>query len=79
MRKDVKYLSDEHDLETPIIVQTSSLKRYLVQEYSNDIAFFPSGKYLLVHPIDINPCNTLLRHFMPVIYEILTLKYLEKC
>ena len=55
--KDVKYLSDEHDLETPFIEHTSSLKRYLVQAYSNDIAFFPSGKYLLVHPIDINLCT----------------------
>ena len=26
-----------------------------MQEYSNDVAFFPSGKYLLGHPIDINP------------------------
>ena len=25
-----------------------------MQEYSNNIAFFPSRKYLLVHPIDIN-------------------------
>ena len=54
--KDVKYLSEEHDLETPVIEHTRSLKRYLVQEYSNAMAFFPSGKYLLVHPIDLNPC-----------------------
>ena len=57
--KDIKYSSEKHDLETPIIEQTSSLKRYLVQEYSNNIAFFPSGKYLLVHPIDINPCTSI--------------------
>ena len=31
------------------------LKRYLVQEVSNNIAFFPSRKCLIVHPIDINP------------------------
>ena len=55
--KDVKYLSDEHDLETPVIEHTSSLTRYLVQECCNVIAFFPSGKYLLVHPIDISPCT----------------------
>ena len=54
MLKDVKYFRDEHDLETPVIEHTSSLKRYLVQEYSNNIAFFPSGKYLLVYPIGIN-------------------------
>ena len=55
--KDVKYLSEEQDFETPFIEHTSSLKRYLVQEYSNDIAFFPFGKYPHVHPIDINPCT----------------------
>ena len=55
--KDIIYLSEEHDLETSAIAHTSSLKRYLVEEYSNDIAFFRSGKYLLVHPIDINPCT----------------------
>ena len=50
-------MSEEHDFETPVIEHTSSLKRYLVQEYSNDITFFSSGKYLLVHPININPCK----------------------
>ena len=38
--KDIKFLSEEHDLETPVIEHTSSLKRYLVQEYFNDITFF---------------------------------------
>ena len=47
----------EHDLETPVIEHTSSLKQYLVLKYSNDIAFFPSGKLLLVRPININPCT----------------------
>ena len=28
--KDIKYLSKEHDFETPVIEHTSSLKRYLV-------------------------------------------------
>ena len=55
--KDIKHLSKEHEREFPVIENTSSLKRYLVQEYSNEIAVFPSGKYLLVHPIDINSCT----------------------
>ena len=50
-------MSEEHDLETPFIEHRSSLKRYLVQEYSNDIVFFPSGKNLLVRLVDINPCT----------------------
>ena len=52
--KDIKYLSEEHTLETAVIEHISLLKRYLVQEYCNDIAFFPPGKYLLVHHSDIN-------------------------
>ena len=45
----------EHDLETPVVEHTSSLQRILVHEYSNDIAFFPSVKYILVYLIDIDP------------------------
>ena len=50
-------MSEEHDLETAVIEHISLLKRYLVQEYCNDIAFFPPGKYILVHPSDINSCT----------------------
>ena len=55
--KDVKYLSAEQDLDTPAIEHTSTLKMYLIKNFEENIAFFPSGKYLVVHPIDINPCT----------------------
>ena len=55
--KDVKYLSAEQDLHTPAIEHTSTLKMYLIKNFEENIAFFPSGKYLVVHPIDINPCT----------------------
>ena len=45
-------MSEEHDLKTPVNEHASSLKRCLVQEYSKG---FPSKRYLLAHPIDINP------------------------
>ena len=57
--KDIKYTNEKHDLETPIIEHASSLKRFSVQEYSNNIAFFPSGRYLFVHNIDITPCASI--------------------
>ena len=57
--KDIKYTNEKHDLETPIIEHASSLKRFSVQEYSNNIAFFPSGRYLFVHTIDITPCTSI--------------------
>ena len=67
--RDIKYLSKEHDCKAPVIKHTTSLKRYLVQEYSNEISVFPSGKYLLAHPININ-----------TLYKILTLlKHLGEC
>ena len=54
---DVKHLSAEQDLETSAILHTSSLKIHLLKEFPDELAFFPSGKYLLVHPTDINPCS----------------------
>ena len=59
-------MSEEHDLETSIIEYTSSLKGQLVQGYFKDIAFFPSGKYLLVYPTLVH-VHILLRHCMAVI------------
>ena len=38
-------------------MNTQTIKWYLAQEYSNETTFFPSGKYRLVHLIDINPCT----------------------
>ena len=57
-------MSKEHDLKTPVNEHASSLKRCLVQEYSKDITFFPSKKYLVAHPIDINPftCSITTLH-----------------
>ena len=55
--KDAKHLSAEQDLETSVILHTSSLKIHLLKEFPDEMAFFPSGKYLLVHPTDINPCS----------------------
>ena len=55
--KDLKFLSTEEGLESPKIEHTVALKRFLIREFPNDIAFFPCSRYLLVHPIDINPCS----------------------
>ena len=59
----MKYFSEKHDLETPVIYQKSSLKLYIVQEYSNNITFFLSGKYFFCSPYRYQPkyilyCNT---------------------
>ena len=28
-----------------------------LKEFPDEMVFFPSGKYLLLHPTDINPCS----------------------
>ena len=72
--KGIKYLSKEHDCKTRFIEHTSSLKRYLQQEYSNEIANILFTLSISTH------VHTLLQHFMIVVYEILTsLKHLGEC
>ena len=61
---DVRCISEDHELEPPAIDNTKQLKRFIIKHFEDKINFFPSGKYLLVHPIDINPCS----------YSIATLK-----
>ena len=54
---DVRCISEDHELEPPAIDNTKELKRFIIKHFEDKINFFPSGKYLLVHPIDINPCS----------------------
>ena len=77
--KDIKYTSENHDLETPIIEHASSLKRFLVQEYSTTLhSSHPENIFLFI--LSISTHAHLLQHFMAVIYEILTLlKHLGEC
>ena len=69
----------KHDLETPIIEHASSLKRFLVQEYSTTLhSSHPENIFLFI--LSISTHAHLLQHFMAVIYEILTLlKHLGEC
>ena len=55
--RDVERLSEELGLETPALTDTRSLKRFLLKELEDDIAFFPSGKLLVVHSPEVNPCE----------------------
>ena len=55
--KDIVQWSTEHGLEEAAIEHTVGLKRYLTNNFENELAFFPSGRHVLVHPIDINPCT----------------------
>ena len=57
MLEDVKILSDEQGLSFPAVEHTATLKQKLIREFEERISFFPSGKYLLVHAPDVNPCE----------------------
>ena len=54
---DVKYLSEEQELDMPAIEHTSTLKMYLVKTLQMIKPFLSSRKYLVVHPLDNNPCT----------------------
>ena len=54
---DVKIFSEEHGLETPALSDTRSLKRFLTAKLKDDVVFYPSGKFLIVHSPEINPCE----------------------
>lgn len=47
----------EQEIEALAIEHAASLKRYLIKNFPEKVAFFPSGKYLIVHPNDINSCK----------------------
>eukprot|EP00794_Sanderia_malayensis_P012974 gene12974-14308_t len=54
---DIQFLSEEQHLERPAITETKSLRRLLEKELGDQIGFFPSGIYRIVHSTDINPCE----------------------
>lgn len=56
MLADIKSFSEEYNMP-PVIKHTVELKRQLIAEFSDEICFFPSGKYLIVHASSINPCQ----------------------
>ena len=50
-------MREENGLHDPVIVNTTTLKRKILEKYGDDISFFPKGKFLLVHASDMNPCE----------------------
>ena len=55
--EDIKILSEENGLQEPVIKNTTTLKRKILEKYGDDISFFPKGKFLLVHASDMDPCE----------------------
>ena len=55
--KDVFIISETHWLDETAIKCTVDLKRKLIKKLDESISFFPSGKYVIVHSSDTNPCQ----------------------
>ena len=56
--KDIEVISNSHGVET-VVKQTVEVRRLLTSKFGEEISFFPSGKYRIVHASDINPCESV--------------------
>ena len=43
--EDIKILSEENGLQEPVLKNTTTLKRKILEKYGDDISFFPKGKF----------------------------------
>ena len=59
--EDIKRLSKLNELTEPIISNIRTLKRRIIDKFSDDISFHPKDKYLIVHSSDSNPCEYVKR------------------
>lgn len=49
-------LCDERGIET-LITRTNQIRRKIVDRFGDEIGFFPTGKFVIVHSALINPCK----------------------
>ena len=55
--KNVSRISETHRLDETAIKYTVDFKRNLITEFDQSFSFFSSGKYVIAHPSDTNPCQ----------------------
>eukprot|EP00794_Sanderia_malayensis_P008681 gene8681-9616_t len=41
----------------PIFICTEELKRRLIDRFDDRIGFFPTGRHVIIHSPDLNPCQ----------------------
>ena len=58
--KDIKRLSELNGLTEPIFSNTRTLKRRIIDKFSDDISFYINDKYLIVHSSNAKPCEYVL-------------------
>ena len=54
--EDLIRLCDERGVAT-LITRTNQIRRKIEEKFEDDIGFFPSGKYIIVHSAWLNPCK----------------------
>ena len=57
--EDIQISSEENGHQEPVIKNTTTLKRQILEKYGN-ISLFPKGKFLLVRASDMNPCEYVI-------------------
>ena len=55
--EDIKRLSELNGLMDPIISNTRTLKRRIIDKFSDGISFYLKDKHLIVHSSDVNSCE----------------------
>lgn len=55
--ENIKRLREENGIKDSIITNTRTLKRKIIDTLPKEIAFYPNGKYLMLHLNDVNPCQ----------------------
>ena len=58
--EDIKCLSELNGLMEPIISNTRTLKRRIINKLLDDISFYPKDRCSIVHSSDVNPCEYVL-------------------
>lgn len=53
---DVKVISEGNGVNA-VVTNTATLRRKLAEEFGEDIGFFPTGRYVIVHSSLMNPCE----------------------
>ena len=58
--EDIKCLSELNGLMEPIISNTRTLKRRIINKLLDDISFYPKDRCSIVHSSDVNLCEYVL-------------------
>ena len=56
----ISNVSEENGIEESIVTINKTLKRKIIDTFPEEISVYPSGKYLIVHSSNKNPCHFIV-------------------